>query len=182
MSLPGRARIQVCTTVIPLFRGLPEPMDRSVGILRDSVAEPVAAAQVGHGVVAPALGGAVIPPHGLASIAADALPVEESEAQAALGVRISSSRGGAEPFHRSGTSCHGQSYTPRTRLELKLNLVVGAALLAGVAATAAQDNSKEALRGKLKDTDVHPSWIYDDVPAAIEAATKSGRPILAVFR
>ncbi len=65
---------------------------------------------------------------------------------------------------------------------MKLNLFVGAALLAGLAATAAQDKSKDALRGKLKDTDVHPSWIYDDVPAAIAAATKSGKPLLAVFR
>lgn len=65
---------------------------------------------------------------------------------------------------------------------MRLNVLAGCAILAGLAATAAQDKSKDALRGKLKDTDVHPSWIYDDVPAAIEAATKSGKPILAVFR
>lgn len=142
----------------------------------------VAPAQVGHRVVAPARRGAVVPPHGLAPVSADPFTVEQPVAEAVLRFRLAAGRGGAEPFHRSGASCHGQSYTSQTGLELKLNLFVGAALLAGLAATAAQDKSKDALRGKLKDTDVHPSWIYDDVPAAIAAATKSGKPLLAVFR
>ena len=64
---------------------------------------------------------------------------------------------------------------------MRLNLIAGCALLAGLAATAAQEGPKEALRKKLKD-DVHASWIYDDFPAALAAGAKTGKPILAVFR
>jgi hypothetical protein len=62
---------------------------------------------------------------------------------------------------------------------MKSILLLGISLLAGFAA--AQDLSKDALRKKLKD-DVHASWIYDDLPAALAAGAKTGKPILAVFR
>ena len=65
---------------------------------------------------------------------------------------------------------------------MRLYLIAGAVLLTGLAAATAQDGSKDAIRKKLKDTNVHPSWIYDDMPAALAAAAKSGKPILAVFR
>jgi hypothetical protein len=45
-----------------------------------------------------------------------------------------------------------------------------------------QELSKPDLQKKLKDTAVHPEWIYDDLPAAFAAAAKSGKPILAIFR
>ncbi|HEY3122569.1 MAG TPA: hypothetical protein VGK70_00730 [Thermoanaerobaculia bacterium] len=65
---------------------------------------------------------------------------------------------------------------------MRLNLLAGSALLVGLAATAVQELPKRELRQKLKDTDIHPDWIYDDVPAALAAGAKSGKPILAVFR
>jgi hypothetical protein len=65
---------------------------------------------------------------------------------------------------------------------MRLNLLAGSAVLIGLAATTAQEPSKEALRRKLKDHDVHAGWIYDDLPAAIAAAQKSRKPLLAVFR
>jgi hypothetical protein len=64
---------------------------------------------------------------------------------------------------------------------MRLNLIAGSVLLVGMAATTAQELSKQDLRKKLKD-DVHASWIYDDLPAATAAAKQSGKPILAVFR
>ena len=63
---------------------------------------------------------------------------------------------------------------------MRKTLIAGGALLVGLAA--AQELSKQELQKKLKDTDVHASWIYDDMPAAIAAASKSGKPLLAVFR
>lgn len=65
---------------------------------------------------------------------------------------------------------------------MRLNLLAGTAILLGLAATAGQDGSKDALRKKLKDTDIHADWIYDDIPAAFAAAAKTGKPVLAVFR
>ena len=62
---------------------------------------------------------------------------------------------------------------------MKSQVIAGAALLAAFGATAQQD--KQDLKRKLKDT-AHASWIYDDLPAAFEAAKTSGKPILAVFR
>jgi hypothetical protein len=62
---------------------------------------------------------------------------------------------------------------------MKTFLLLGISLLAGFAA--AQDLSKDALRRKLKD-DVDPAWIYDDLPSALAAGAKTGKPILAVFR
>lgn len=63
---------------------------------------------------------------------------------------------------------------------MRLNWVAGGAILIGLAA--AQELPKRELQKKLKDDGVHSSWIYDDIPTAIAAASKSGKPILAVFR
>lgn len=53
-------------------------------------------------------------------------------------------------------------------------------LLTGLVAS--QELSKADLQKKLKDTAVHTSWIYDDLPAAFEQAKTSNKPILALFR
>jgi hypothetical protein len=45
-----------------------------------------------------------------------------------------------------------------------------------------QDLSKSDLQKKLKDTAVHSSWIYDDLPAAFDQAKTSGKPVLVLFR
>jgi hypothetical protein len=45
----------------------------------------------------------------------------------------------------------------------------------------AQDSNRQ-LQQSLKDTDVHPSWIYNDVAAGFAAAKKTGKPLLVVFR
>ena len=58
-------------------------------------------------------------------------------------------------------------------------LATGLMLIAGF--TAAQELSKAELKKRLKD-DVDPAWIYDDLPAAFEAAKATGKPILALFR
>ena len=63
---------------------------------------------------------------------------------------------------------------------MRIQLIAGSVLLAGFAAI--QDMPKDELRKKLKDTAVHASWIYDDLPAAYEAAKTSNKPILALFR
>lgn len=62
---------------------------------------------------------------------------------------------------------------------MRLTLLACGAVLIGF--TAAQELPKQELKKKLKD-DVHPDWIYDDLPAAFAAGAKSGKPILAVFR
>ena len=35
---------------------------------------------------------------------------------------------------------------------------------------------------KQQDIEVAPHWIYDDIPAALDQARRSGKPILALFR
>ncbi|HEU4338621.1 MAG TPA: hypothetical protein VFS19_01015 [Planctomycetota bacterium] len=62
---------------------------------------------------------------------------------------------------------------------MRPRLILGALFLAGLAAS--QELSKQDLRKKLKD-DVHASWIYDDLPAALAEGAKTGKPVLAVFR
>jgi hypothetical protein len=62
---------------------------------------------------------------------------------------------------------------------MKLSCLFSLVLLSAFSFT--QDLSKSDLKKKLKD-DVHPGWIYDDLPAAIAEGAKSGKPILAVFR
>jgi hypothetical protein len=47
---------------------------------------------------------------------------------------------------------------------------------------AAQQDSNRQLRQSLKDTDVHASWIYNDVGAGFAEAKKTGKPLLVVFR
>lgn len=57
--------------------------------------------------------------------------------------------------------------------------------LGGVGAAGArilQDSPKEKLRGALKDNDPAGEWFYDDFPAALDQARKSGRPLLVVLR
>ena len=44
-----------------------------------------------------------------------------------------------------------------------------------------QDPNKE-MQKSLKDTDIHASWIYNDIDAGFAEAKKSGRPLLVVFR
>lgn len=62
---------------------------------------------------------------------------------------------------------------------MRTHLFLGMIFLAGLAGL--QEISKQDLRRKLKD-DVHASWIYDDLPAALAEGAKTGKPVLAVFR
>lgn len=62
---------------------------------------------------------------------------------------------------------------------MRTTLAAGLFLIAGFAA--AQELPKAELKKRLKD-DVHASWIYDDLPAALAEGAKTGKPILAVFR
>lgn len=57
-------------------------------------------------------------------------------------------------------------------------LALGAVLAAAPAR--AQDN--DAIRKALKDADVHPSWVYNDLEKGLATAKKSGKPLLVVFR
>lgn len=61
--------------------------------------------------------------------------------------------------------------------------LAGAAVLLGfvVSARSAQDPAQD-LKNVLKDTAVHASWIYNDLPAGLAEAKKSGKPLLVVFR
>lgn len=54
------------------------------------------------------------------------------------------------------------------------------AYLLCVAPAFARDASK--LQTALKDTDVHPDWIYNDLNKAFAEGRKSNKPILAVVR
>jgi hypothetical protein len=54
-------------------------------------------------------------------------------------------------------------------------------LVLAVVAASSQD-SNEQLRQGLKDTDVHRSWIYNDLDAGFAEAKKTGKPLLIVFR
>ncbi len=51
-----------------------------------------------------------------------------------------------------------------------------------LAALAAMQGPKDALKTALKDTEVQGDWIYDDLPAGYAQAKKSGKPMLIVFR
>ncbi len=44
----------------------------------------------------------------------------------------------------------------------------------------AQDATK--LQQALKDTDVHPAWIYNDLARGFAEAKKAGKPLLVVLR
>jgi hypothetical protein len=41
---------------------------------------------------------------------------------------------------------------------------------------------KAALQRKLKDTDVHAAWVYDDLDAGFALARRTGKPLLVVLR
>jgi len=58
-------------------------------------------------------------------------------------------------------------------------VVVAAACLS---TAGAQDAAKEQLRVALKDNEVKGDWIYDDLPAGMAAAKKTGKPMMIVFR
>jgi len=51
-----------------------------------------------------------------------------------------------------------------------------------LSAAGAQDAAKEQLRVALKDNEVKGDWIYDDLPAGMAAAKKTGKPMMIVFR
>jgi hypothetical protein len=57
-------------------------------------------------------------------------------------------------------------------------LALGGLLLAAPAR--ADDN--DAIRKGLKDTEVHSSWVYNDLGKGLALAKKSGKPLLVVFR
>ena len=48
-------------------------------------------------------------------------------------------------------------------------------------AAATQDSNRQ-LQQSLNDTEVHASWIYNDVDAGFAEAKKTGKPLLVVFR
>jgi hypothetical protein len=56
------------------------------------------------------------------------------------------------------------------------------AIAAACLSLAAQDGPKEQLRIALKDNEVKGNWFYDDLPAGMAAAKKSGKPMMIVFR
>lgn len=55
------------------------------------------------------------------------------------------------------------------------------ALLAWLVIGAAAHGQSQLQEG-LKDTQVAPHWIYDDLPTAFSRAKESGKPLLVVFR
>jgi len=67
---------------------------------------------------------------------------------------------------------------------MNVKLAGAVLLLVGLAAAgwAVQDVSKEQIRTGLKDTELQGAWIYDDLPAGIAEASKSGKPLMIVFR
>ena len=56
------------------------------------------------------------------------------------------------------------------------------AVAAACLSLAAQDGATEQLRVALKDNEVKGDWIYDDLPAGMAAAKKTGKPMMVVFR
>lgn len=61
--------------------------------------------------------------------------------------------------------------------------VVTVLTLSAVAAWAApQEASKAKLKEALKDSDVHASWIYDDLAHGTALAKKEGKPLFVVLR
>ncbi len=58
-----------------------------------------------------------------------------------------------------------------------------AALLVTSALRLSAGDTAAEKRDKINDrTEIHPSWIYDDFPAAVAKARRENKPILAVFR
>jgi hypothetical protein len=56
------------------------------------------------------------------------------------------------------------------------------AALAFLCAARPQDSKKEQLKTALKDDAVKGNWNYDDLGQGYAEATKSGRPMMVVFR
>ena len=65
------------------------------------------------------------------------------------------------------------------RRKVVLSLLAVAVL--AFAASATQDSNRQ-LQESLGDTDVHESWIYNDVDAAFADAKRTKKPLLVVFR
>lgn len=57
-------------------------------------------------------------------------------------------------------------------------LAAGLALLPGAACA----NDADILKKALKDNDVHPSWVYNDLAAGLARAKKDNKPLLVLFR
>jgi hypothetical protein len=66
-------------------------------------------------------------------------------------------------------------------MQLRDRTFIFLSLLLSVAPAGAQ-NSNELLQQSLKDTNVQPSWIYNDLNAGFAEAKKTGKPLLVVFR
>jgi len=60
-----------------------------------------------------------------------------------------------------------------------LTLLSLGALLLGAPARA---EDSDDIRKALKDTEVHSSWVYNDVAKGLTLAKKSGKPLLVLFR
>ncbi|MCI0463165.1 MAG: PDZ domain-containing protein [Gemmataceae bacterium] len=60
-----------------------------------------------------------------------------------------------------------------------MRLLVAVCALAGLSPAAL---AQPGLRQELKDIEIAPHWIYDDLPEALAQARKTGKPILIVFR
>jgi hypothetical protein len=56
------------------------------------------------------------------------------------------------------------------------------ALLGLGALLAAGGGGNDALKAALKDTEVAPAWVYNDLGAGFAEAKKTGKPLLVVFR
>lgn len=70
---------------------------------------------------------------------------------------------------------------------MKLRLGIGAtigllALAAGSASAQSAGGLAERFKKSLKDTKVHPSWVYNDLAAGFAAAKRTRKPLLVVFR
>lgn len=56
-------------------------------------------------------------------------------------------------------------------------------LIAGVfVATSAVLPAQQSLRDELKDNDIAPHWIYDDLPKVLAQVRETGKPVLLVLR
>jgi hypothetical protein len=63
-------------------------------------------------------------------------------------------------------------------MRLATTLALGALL----AAAPARADDNDAIKKALKDTEVHSSWVYNDLDAGLAKAKKSGKPLLVLFR
>ena len=63
---------------------------------------------------------------------------------------------------------------------LSITFVAAASAFAAIGAFAGSSN--EQLQRDLDDDQIVGDWHYDDIPAGISDAKKSGRPLMIVFR